>query len=135
MSHGRARKQSDLDNVYELAASRSLERPLFGGYVHRPQRERDAMMDVRTSPMSSKQMAVLDRHVGAGQYGDAGMVGYGDESESDEEKPKKMKKEKKEMKEITKKHNKRAEIVRKVMKEQNLSMINASKYVKANNLY
>jgi hypothetical protein len=33
------------------------------------------------------------------------------------------------------KKNKRAEIVRKVMKEKNLSMIEASKYVKANNLY
>jgi hypothetical protein len=31
--------------------------------------------------------------------------------------------------------NKRAEVVRKVMKEKNLSMIEASKYVKANNLY
>jgi len=33
------------------------------------------------------------------------------------------------------KKNKRADIVRKVMKEKNLSMIEASKYVKANNLY
>jgi hypothetical protein len=33
------------------------------------------------------------------------------------------------------KKNKRAEIVRKIMKEKNLSMIEASKYVKANNLY
>jgi hypothetical protein len=31
--------------------------------------------------------------------------------------------------------NKRAEVVRKIMKEKNLSMIEASKYVKANNLY
>ena len=29
----------------------------------------------------------------------------------------------------------RAEIVRKIMKEKNLKMIEASKYVKANNLY
>ena len=34
-----------------------------------------------------------------------------------------------------KKINKRAEIVKKVMKEKNMSMIEASKYVKANNLY
>ena len=34
-----------------------------------------------------------------------------------------------------KRHNPRAEIVRKVMHEQGLSMIEASKYVKAHNLY
>jgi len=33
------------------------------------------------------------------------------------------------------KSNKRADIVKKVMKEQGLSMIEASKYVKANGLY
>ena len=87
-----------------------------------------------------------------GDIGDAGMIGYGMESESDEDvKPMKIKKprmskkskmedkeDREEMHKIAeqgKKHMKRAEIVRKVMKEQNLSMINASKYVKQNNLY
>jgi len=46
-------------------------------------------------------------------------------------KPKKEKKEKSKVKRV----NKRAEVVKKVMKEKNLSMIEASKYVKANGLY
>ena len=48
-------------------------------------------------------------------------VGWGKKTKNTEQKPKR--------------HNPRAEIVKKVMKEQGLSMIEASKYVKQNNLY
>jgi hypothetical protein len=61
----------------------------------------------------------IGRNVSAGVV--EKMLGLGKKKEKDANKPKKV--------------NKRAEIVRKVMKEQGLKMIEASKYVKDNNLY
>jgi hypothetical protein len=142
------RSQNTLNAVYQLASDRAHDRKLHGGYVHRPYQASVPMNDL---PPASDQMMPV-RQIGSGQYGDAGMIGYGMDSGSDEEvKPVKIKKprvskkskmmdneEKEEthkMVEQGKKHMKRADIVRKVMKEQNLSMINASKYVKEHGLY
>jgi hypothetical protein len=140
------RSQNTLNTVYELASGRAFDRKLHGGFVHRPYQ---ASVPIDQQPPVMDQMMPV-RQVGAGQYGDSGMIGYGMASDSDEE-PVKMKKprvskksktmdredkiEMSRMNDQSKKHMKRADIVRKVMKEQNLSMINASKYVKEHGLY
>lgn len=137
MSH-RSRSQQTLNEVYELGRIRAHDRKLNGGFVHRPA---DKLMQ-SSRPEQSSELLAPDRHIGAGQYGDAGAIGYGlYESESDEE-PKIRKAKKgvkklldKQFSEVTKKHKNRHNIVRKVMQEQGLSMINASKYVKEHNLY
>jgi len=62
----------------------------------------------RGGPVHPEEYAMVDKHTSRGSYSGSG-------------KPKRV--------------NKRAEIVKKVMKEHNCSMIDASKYVKAHNMY
>jgi hypothetical protein len=62
----------------------------------------------RKGPVHPEEYAMVDKHTSRGSYSGSG-------------KPKRV--------------NKRAEIVKKVMREHNCSMIDASKYVKAHNLY
>jgi hypothetical protein len=89
-----------------------------------------------TKKAHDDMMAMVKKHEGKGMSGAGRMVGAGEmesESEGEMESPKAPKKRR--VVGAGDGRRKRAEIVRKVMKEKGMKMIEASKYVKAHGLY
>jgi hypothetical protein len=105
--------------------------------VMKPQAQMNAStMSGFGKPTKAPKKAKKEKVVPEAQMNGSDMSGMGSGASPDSNRVAKAPKEKKSRKgQGSGKPNKRAEIVRKVMKEKGMSMIEASKYVKANGLY
>ena len=113
-----------------LSAAIPLIGSLFGKGAMTKKAHDDMMAMVKKH--EGKGMSGAGRMVGAGRAVGAGKMEMESESEGEMESPKAPKKR---MVSATDGRRKRAEIVRRVMKEKGMKMIEASKYVKEHGLY